>query len=254
VFFFCAFVCRFISKERVQTMRRMILIFAVLAALLGGSAHAHADTIAVSFTYGTAGPSTLTTTSTIGYEFSVAAGQSITVTKLGVFDANTSYYNNGAALSVSHMVGIWSSSGTLLTSATVAAGATDPISGAFRYVVPTTQVTLSGGLTGADFYIGAAWTSFTDNIIQFGNASGGSETAASPITILGATYNNGSGLNDPTTSAAPPGGSIVVGFFGPNFEFTPASATPEPATLTLLSISALGLLVYRLRRRKLAAP
>jgi cytochrome c biogenesis factor len=37
---------------------------------------------------------------------------------------------------------------------------------------------------------------------------------------------------------------------GPNFQFLPASAVPEPASLTILGIGALGLFGYRLRRRR----
>src|SRR5262249_58403989 len=62
---------------------------------------------------------------TRGWSFTTA--DSLTVTALGWWD----FGNDG--LAASHQVGIWNTSGTLLMSATVASGTTDPLASGFRF-------------------------------------------------------------------------------------------------------------------------
>jgi hypothetical protein len=62
------------------------------------------------------------------------------------------------------------------------------------------------------------------------------------ISFVTNRYTQGSALVNPTNSD--PG---IVGYFGPNFQVTPA---PEPSTLTLLTLGTLGALGYGWRRRK----
>ena len=62
---------------------------------------------------------------TLGWEFSLSS--TVTVTALGSFDST------GTGLAESHDGGIRDSTGTLLVSATVAAGTADPLIGQLRY-------------------------------------------------------------------------------------------------------------------------
>src|SRR5262249_5274974 len=96
----------------------LTLVTLVLALAAPG---ARADPIALTFTGGT----TSTSGTTRGWSFTTA--DSLTVTPLGWWD----FGNDG--LAASHQVGIWNTSGTLLMSATVASGTTDPLASGFRF-------------------------------------------------------------------------------------------------------------------------
>src|SRR4029079_18676189 len=62
---------------------------------------------------------------TLGYNFTVGAGNTVTFNALGVFDVVSANVGpgtphvNAAGLNASHQVGVWNSAGTLLTSTTV---------------------------------------------------------------------------------------------------------------------------------------
>ncbi len=80
---------------------------------------------------------------TAAYKFT--ANSAIVVTHLGTWD------NNGDGLSVSHAVGLWDSSGTLLASTTVPSGALGLLEKSFRYE-SITPLVLTAGQT---YYVGS---------------------------------------------------------------------------------------------------
>ena len=89
---------------------------------------------------------------TIGYEFTVGSSP-ITLNALGVED------DASAALMSQHAVDVWSSTGTLLYSATVASGTSGLLSNGFRYAMLNSPITLSANTS---YYIGAGFASGGD--------------------------------------------------------------------------------------------
>jgi len=169
----------------------------------------------------------------IGWRFDVLS--SMTVVGLGWFD------DAGDGLVLSHQIGLWDNTGTLLASATVSAGTTDPLVGQFRtaginpLVLAAGMGYTIGGYTTATaagqdpFYFNAPYT--TDPSVAY----------------TGAVYSNFTpSFGRPTQSS-----SAVSGFFGPSFSVTPnvpnVSAVPEPATVALVGG---GMLVLGLGARR----
>jgi len=184
-----------------------------------------AGTLGVSVSGGTAAVNTGTWT--LGYSFLV--NTSINAVSLGVFD------QGGDGLLVSHDVGLWDSSGTLLASATVAAGTLDPLNGGFRFAA-ISPVSLAAG---SIYYVGSVNGIDGDPWLQDSVV-----TSAPEITYLARQYAaSGGGLVFPDLS-----GSGVTGYFGGNFEFG-AGGVPEPSTSALAgaALAALSLLRRRLR-------
>ena len=181
-------------------------------------------------TVGAGGTTTNTGDWAAGWEFTVS--QTIQVTDLGKFD----FEADGI---VGTDVGLYDSTagGTMLTSASLV-GASFELSGVYRaYYTAITPVTLTPGNT------------YTIVAVQDGPAetifwgSGLATTYASGITYAGGVASSGASLPATFTSNAPNPGS---GYFGGTFKF---EAVPEPASLTLLGMGALGGLAM-LRRRK----
>jgi hypothetical protein len=164
----------------------------------------------------------------LGWEFTV--NTTVTVYDLGVFDDSL----NG--LAESHAVGIWNSSGTLLTSATVAAGTVDPLFANFRYV-GITPITLTPGT----YTIGAVWLDGADPMVF--QADTGVTTTDPSITYLQTEFVAGSSLAFPTGSAGGP-----QGFYGPDFTLS-AVTVPEPMTwaLVFLGIGGVGATMRKAR-------
>jgi hypothetical protein len=171
----------------------------------------------------------------IGWRFDVLSP--MTVVGLGWFD------DAGDGLTLSHQIGLWSASGTLLATATVSAGTADPLVGQFRtagigplVLTAGTGYTIGGYTTataaGHDpFYFNAPYT--TDPSIAFTGAVYSSFTTS---------------FGRPTQSSA-----ATSGFFGPSFSVTPnVTATPEPATVALVG-GGLLVLGAGARRRKRAS-
>ncbi len=168
---------------------------------------------------------------TLGFQFNV--NTSISVTGLGVFDDT----QNG--LIDSYPIAIFDSAGVSLISSTVNSGTTDPLINQFRYssVAP---FALSPGL----YYIGALYSTGNDGLLGPGVAT--NFATSSEITFNQGGYAFGGTLSAPLNLVG-----TSPGYFGPNFTFTSASATvPEPASLTMFGLGAVGLVAGAMRRRR----
>jgi hypothetical protein len=161
---------------------------------------------------------------TFGWSFTLS--NTITVTELGYFDFG------GNGLSDAHDVGIWTSSGTLLVSATVPAGTAGTLNGDFRYVLVAATLLAPG-----DYVIGG-----------FTPADSGD-----PVAVQAATITTASGISyDASRSIGGSSLTFPIGdtsgqpnsYFGPNFIFV-----PEPTTTALLLLGSSGSIVAWLRRR-----
>jgi hypothetical protein len=159
---------------------------------------------------------------TLGWEFST--NHAITVNALGFFD------DSQDGLAESHDVGLWDSAGNLLAETTVVTG--DPLVNQWRYS-DVTPVTLAAG---ADYFVGALFTSGADNVVFTGTSADVTTTAN--ISYIQATFAAGGSLSDPTNADGTPG------FFGPNIS---ANAVPESSTwaMMMLGFAGLGFAGYR---------
>jgi hypothetical protein len=155
----------------------------------------------------------------------------ILVTALG-------YYNRAhpADLTLNHPVGIFDvATQALLTSTTVGPGST--LDGNFRYNAIAPLALIAGqSYMVVGFHPGSA----TQDLAA---ATPPGLTIAPEITFQGYFLNFNSSLTFPTTN----GGNTR--FFGPNFQF---QVIPEPTSLALFGLGAVGLLSYGWRWRKQA--
>lgn len=165
---------------------------------------------------------------TVGWSFAPTAN--LTVTALGFFDVG------GDGLSGSHQLGIWRDDGTLLGSATIAAGTSAALDGGFRYVDSADFALLAG----STYVIGASIASDGDTYFF----SPSSVSADASIGYIG-------GLRGAENVAfMMPDRDPISGRLGPNFQFALASV-PEPGTWGMM-ISGFGLIGASLRSRRKA--
>jgi protein with PEP-CTERM/exosortase system signal len=178
-----------------------------------------ADTIALSFT----NPQDLlhfTVDGTAGWAFTLSSP--LLVTNLGLWDAA----NDG--LATSHVVNIWTSTGTLVAQTNIPSGAGAPLTDGFRFV-SIAPVLLSAG----SYTIGGFYSAFSDDF-----ASG-----ASTITTASEVVFNGSRAELGFVFPPQPGDD-PNSYFGPNFQFT--VPTPDSgSTVSLLGCALLGLTALR---------
>jgi hypothetical protein len=187
-----------------------------------------AATIALSFTGGSAASPVADTT--FGWAFTLSSP--VTLTDLGLWD------QNGDGLSESHLVTVWTSTGTQEAQGTVPSGTGATLTNGFRYISIIPILLPAGSYTIGAFY----------------SANGGDGLAFSASTITtapGVTYDGSrSGLG----FAFPPGDVIILtnSYFGPNFQFTAPTSTPDSGStwaLLMLGVSATFGLNLLLRRR-----
>ncbi len=197
----------------------MRLLAAMIAGFVMVSSLCFADSIAVT----PVSPLNVTTDSnknfTFGWQFTVTSP--VTVTKLGYYDPAV----NGQ-LNSSHEVGIFSSGGSLLLSATIAAGKYTTMNGFAFVSVPT--FTLADGT----YVIGG--DSFDSNDPFIFTAS--SLLPISQIT-LGETglFTLGSVFTLPVTNQP------SATYMGPDFEVVSASAVPESSSFSMMTCAVLSL-------------
>jgi hypothetical protein len=214
-----------------KSLRPMVAASLFAAVLM--QTPAMAATGIVSFTLGSnfAG---FSTDETVGWSFSVAAGPGVNVSSLGWWDATPA-----DPLAASHQVGLWTSTGTLLGTATVQTG--DALTGDFRYATLATPITLSGGMT----YIIGGRDLIADGD-NYASANSGLTMGAGITFGQAARTDAAAGFAFPGVLTANSGGR-----FGPNFQYTPAAAIPEPSTYLMM---ALGLgAMFGIARHKRAA-
>lgn len=171
---------------------------------------------------------------TSGYSFTVQSSP-LVVSALGIWDENTDGLFN------SHQLGLWSSTGTLLASTTIASGASAPLVGEFRYATLTTPLLLSPG---SSYVLGANYNMNDADRYHFnGNNVFDLLGVSSDFTVSSSRFTRPafgappSGFAFPAQTDAPVGSSV-----GPNLQYT---VVPEPAMVSLVLVGAFGLLAGR---------
>lgn len=158
---------------------------------------------------------------TLGWEFTV--NSTVNLTAFG-------FFNDGGAISTSHQVGLWDTSGNLLTSGTVGPSASDTTIGLFDYST-TAPYTLQAGTT---YVIGALLSSSDAYYVD--PSSIGPDPSIS--WVQGQYDTNGAAaLTFPQTALDPAFGEGYA-FFGPSFEVASLAppGVPEPTSLIAVPV------------------
>ena len=160
----------------------------------------------------------------LGYEFTVGSS-AINVTSLGYFDHGT--------LTEDHEVGIYDMSGALLLSGSVAPGTS-----AVNYFAYTSSLTGSTALAANTSYEIMGVSGFVDPYAYFPATF----STDPDISFVNAQITTGN------TLAFGQFNYSYIGYFGPNFTFE--TAAPEPVSVCLLGMSAIGLAIRRRMKPK----
>jgi hypothetical protein len=184
------------------------------------SIQGRADTIALNFTGGSAAPAF--ETATAAWAFSVSTP--IELTQLGFWDR----FDNG--LQEAHVVTVWTSTGTQLAQATIAAGTSPTLTDGFRYVSLINPIMLPAG----DYTIGGLYNSGSADLFVISAAT---ISPASGVTYAGSRFAIGDAF--PTGDA----GGNPMSYLGPNFQFTAVATTPDSGSTFLLLFGSAGALI-----------
>ncbi len=205
----------------VNNIRSIVTAVSLVAAFTGS---ARASSLGIEVISGSTSNTVINTT--VGWEFDVT--RPITIDALGYYDLN------GDGLLNSYPVGIWTTDGELLATATIAAGTNSTLIDSFRFeAIHPIKLTPGSYVIGAvantssfsdDRLVDLATITTGDRVVYVRNAA---STIQSPDLLFPDTY-------FPTQG---------TGFFGPNFTYTPV---PEPSSLVLLTVG-IGLGVARRR-------
>src|SRR4051812_33559932 len=202
-------------KSKIRNIPSLVLIAGIL--LFSGLLQTRADTPAVQSFSNDGGRGTASNV-TLGWDFSLTSN--VLVTNLGVWDNNNSasFGAPGDGLLSDHLVSIWTSTGTFVTSATVSAAGGTLLNG-FRYVSIAPTLLAAGSYVIGAFY-------------AVGNQD--------PNAALMTTVTTASGVNfgQPRADAGnafPVGTLSGNGVFGPNFQFVAAPVgVPEAGSSGIL--------------------
>ncbi len=161
---------------------------------------------------------------TLGYEFNLS--------KTSVIDALGSYDQNGDGLNGRYDIGLWDTSGNLLSTASVS-GSGDPLVSSFRWA-DIADITLGQG----NYIVASAgaWSTNGDNYFYSGSYT------TNVLTYVNNKYRVGSSLQFPISSAA----GVAPGFLGGNVSF---ETTSVPAPLPFLGAGAAFGFSRKLRQR-----
>lgn len=206
-----------------SVIRRLSLLAIVFASV--SHTNSFADVGLVSETGGTLQVSQFD--QTLGWAFNL--NTEVRLDRLGFFDSNDD------GLIASHDVGIWTTSGDLVASATVPSGTGGSLLGGFRYVnvVPSVQLPIGEYVIGGHFGGNTFGNGSQELFIQ-----GSSSIETHPFVEYVGRAGDGPGFVFPTPNPQTGG----TDFTAVNFQFN----IPEPSTcIMLLMASALGLMVRR---------
>jgi hypothetical protein len=162
---------------------------------------------------------------TLGYEFNLS--------QASVVDALGSYDQNGDGLNGKYDIGLWDTSGNLLSTASVS-GNGDPLVSSFRWA-DIADITLGPG----NYIVASAgdWLTNGDNYFYSGSYT------TNVLTYIRDRYSIGSSLQLPTLSR----GGVAPGILGGNVSFQ--TIPPVPAPLPLFGASAAFGFSRKLRQR-----
>jgi MYXO-CTERM domain-containing protein len=217
------------------SLRHLLPVLASFGIAFVSAQQLHAS-IAYDIT-NTTGPQLGSGAFVLGFQFTV--NDTISVEQLGVFDAGSD------GLVKSRTIGVFSQAGSLLASAMVGSGTSAALDDGFRYVSLSVPLLLTSA--GGTYSIGTVYEALDGDGLIFQTTPATGFSANSSINFVGASSATGNSLIAPSTLD---GG---VAYFGPNFQFSvpDTSGTPEPASLAIWGLGALGLAaVGRARRRK----
>jgi hypothetical protein len=162
---------------------------------------------------------------TLGFEFS--SSTNISVTSLEVYDSGM------GLLSSSATVGIWDTSGDLLTSATVPSGSS--ANDGYFSSVSITPLNLTAG---TDYVVGA----YLDGTASsYNTGEGGVATVNPNITIIRDEYSDVSSFAFPNISNSDAGGA----WLGGSFSYGQVTGVPEPGAFLLAATGFAALLARR---------